>query len=254
MGWRFWMVTAIVLLSAAASNRAGEEDGKKRPAPSPEQTPSAKELLGRARNARATWADFPGFSAKMKLETGEKAATGEIAVSADGSVRLQGFDKIDTKAAQARLDSLMQHRFAGGGPAEEVVYVDEPAKHPLGSLLRFEDDEKLHSAYRVKDDVITEVNRETGPVRFTISVLEVSRNLEGKYLPRAFNVTFWDVATGALSSTESHLNLWKRVGPFDLPERLLIVSGDKNGKRALLCELSDHQLTQPSDNGPKAKK
>lgn len=207
---------------------------------------SANELLERARDARATWQDFPGFTAKMRLATDEEFATGEIIVSADGDVRLQGFDGIDTKAAQSRLDSLIQHRFAGGGPGEDVEYVDEATEHPLGKLLRFKGDEKLHSAYRVRDDVITEVNRETGPMRFTISVLEIHRNPEGRYLPQAFNVSFWDSASGELKSTETHLNLWTRIDRFDLPQRLLIISGDKQGKRALECKLSDHRLAAPS--------
>lgn len=242
MKWTSWIAAASLLCAAGAARAHLMRDLAMALPPSAAESLTANELLERARDARATWDDFPGFTARMKLENGDQAASGEIAVSADGGVKLQGFEGADLKSVQARLDSLIQHRFAGGAPGEDVEYVDEPVEHPLGRLLRFKGDEKLHSAYRVKDDVITEVNREAGPMRFSISVLEIHRNPEGKYLPQAFNVSFWDASSGELKSTETHLNLWKRVGRFDLPARVLIVSGDKNGKRALQCVLSDHRL------------
>ncbi len=60
-------------------------------------------------------------------------------------------------------------------------------------------------------------------MRFTISVIEVYRNLEGKYLPRTYTVSFWDAKTGNLKSTSTVLDEWKRVSKWGLPSRLLSI-------------------------------
>ena len=71
----------------------------------------------------------------------------------------------------------------GGESDDRVSFADEQTDHPLGRLIKLDYDSAMASAYRIKDDVIREVNRQMDGGRFTISVFEVNRNAEGKYLP-----------------------------------------------------------------------
>ncbi|MBI2824342.1 MAG: DUF3386 family protein [Planctomycetia bacterium] len=203
---------------------------------------TAAQILAAARDGRAIWDDFPGFTATVELHQGRDHARGRVTVTADGEVQLAGFDGLDLKRVQQILDSLVQHRAAGGGPVGGVSFVEEAGEHALGRMIRFDEDKELHSAYRVKDDVVTEVNRQMGPMRFTISVLDVQRNPEGKYLPTSYNVSFWDKDSGKLKASETHLNDWLRVGSFDLPRRVVVLRAEDDKRNVVSLVLSDHRL------------
>ncbi|HEY1600260.1 MAG TPA: DUF3386 family protein [Pirellulales bacterium] len=205
-------------------------------------TATAQEILTTARDARAVWDDFPGFSADLVLRQGTENRTGRITVSAEGDVQLAGFDGMELGRVEQVLASLVQHRMGGGGPTGAVSFVAEEAEHPLGRMIRFDEDKDLHSAYRVTDGVVTEVNRQMGPSRFTISVLDVYRNPAGKYLPTTFNVSFWDKDFGKLTSSETHLNQWLDVGGFDLPQRIVILRAEDQKRDVVSLSFANHQL------------
>jgi hypothetical protein len=56
-------------------------------------------------------------------------------------------------------------------------------------------------------------------------------------------VSFWDEKTGDLEATESVDHQWKRVGRYDLPKKLMVVSTGDQGKRQVLqIEFEDLEL------------
>jgi len=230
--------TAAVPASASATATTA----KTSPAGASTSDLTAQQFLDRARDARALWVDFPGFTSEMTLWSGGKKADGKLTITADGEVKMRGFEGIERAAVEQLLESMVQHRMAGNGPQQPVVYVEEAAEHPLGRMIRFEGDTAMHSAYRVKDDVVSEVNRRMGDSKFTISVLEVARNPEGKYLPTTINVSYWDAKSGALKTSETHFSSWKRVGKFDLPARVAVIRSTAGGGQAIEMELKNQQL------------
>lgn len=203
---------------------------------------SADQILAAARDARAMWDDFPGFTADLVIAIGSERLPGRIQVSADGEVELLGFGDAAIDRPRQILESLVQHRSGGGGPLGHVSFVDEQGVHPLGRLIRFEEDKELNSAYRVQDNVVTEVNRLMGPTKFTISVLDVHHNPDGKYLPTTFNVSFWDKDSGRLKASETHLNDWLRVGNFELPERIVVFRAEDGKREVVSMEFAGHRL------------
>lgn len=205
---------------------------------------SADQLLAAARDARAVWDDFPGFTAELTLGNGAERACGKLTITADGEIRLVGFDNIKTDRAKQLLQQLVQHRSGSGGPTQTVSYVDEATEHPLGRLMTFNGDKEMNSAYRVKDNVVTEVNRAMGPMKFTISVLAVHLNPEGKYLPTTFNVSYWNRENGKLQASETHLNEWVRVGDFDLPTRFVLLRAEDDKREILDMEFRNHKMLQ----------
>lgn len=193
--------------------------------------PNAKEIMVRAHKARATWHNLPGFTVEIVVSTNDDVVEGRMAVTADGKLKLDLPKSSQTAWAQRRLQSLVDHRLPRTDERKfNVSFANDIKTHPLGRLIRFNEN-RLHSVYRIRDDVITEVHRTIGPTRFTISVSEVSRNAEGKYLPKSYSVSWWDAKTGNLKACDAVYNEWVRVGRLDLPAKLLVVRTEDDGKR-----------------------
>jgi hypothetical protein len=204
-------------------------------------TVSAGDLLARARAARAVWEDFPGFTALVTIHMDGEMSEGNVRMDADGNVKLELSEPAAQDWALEQLEQLATHRIPNGDLGNEASYEDDDQDHPLGRKLRLKED-SMGSVYRVRDDVVTQVNRQTGDVRFTISVLDVARNAEGKYLPRTFTVSFWDAKTGAVRFHQTHHQQYLRVGRFDLPAQLMEVHSAPNDYRVRKIELRELRL------------
>lgn len=207
------------------------------------KSPSAAEVVRQAREARALWHDFPGFEADLTLFAEDRSQQGRINVSSSGQVELSGFELKDEKSVLQTLRSLVSHRLGGGAEDESVSFVDEQFDHPLGQLIKFDEDVSMGSHYRIKDGVIRQVNRKTDGGRFTISVFEVRRNAEGKYLPGFYSVNFWN-ADGTLRSNTTTCETWVRIGTFDLPLTHNSVTAGKDVHKNLRMEFSHHRLLE----------
>ena len=81
-------------------------------------------------------------------------------------------------------------------------------------------------------------------VRFTITVLENRLNEDKQYLSGTFVVNTWDLKTDALRSSQTHTQTWKRVGKFDLPDTLLVVTATAGKQEAKSIKLTNQQLTE----------
>jgi hypothetical protein len=241
---------------------AGEQDGKEYPqvfhystlalrvpesqAQSAAATPtaasaSAADLIHRARQARAVWHDFPGFEADLTLFAEGREQKGKVRVAADGTVTLEGIKLQDERRIVGPLRSLVAHRMPGGESDDDVSFADQQADHPLGRLIKLDYDSAMASAYRIKDDVIREVNRQMDEGRFTISVFDVNRNREGKYLPGFYTVNFWN-EDGSLRSSHAVYETWARVGDFDLPAAHAAVYAAASEHRNVSMTFENHRL------------
>jgi uncharacterized GH25 family protein len=206
-----------------------------------EGNPEATKLLADALAARANWDNFPGFSADLTVNVEGKIASGKVEVSSKGKVTL----KLEGEAkewAHGLLASLVSHRM--GGPPDKTpacAFPDELADHPLGRAVKVVND-VYHSSYRIRDRQVTEVNRRMGESRFTISVLKNHVNTEKKFLPSTYAVNTWDTKTGALKKSETHYNTWKRVGDFDLPLAVMVVTATEGKQVTRTIKLANLAL------------
>lgn len=221
--------------------RVGKSDVGTRAADQSAAIGSAAELINKARGARAVWHDFPGFEADLALYAEGRKQHGKVRIAAEGEVTLTGFQLKDEKAVAGPLRSLVAHRRPGGESDDRVSFADSQADHPLGRLIKLDYDSAMASAYRIKDDVIREVNRQMDGGRFTISVFEVNRNPEGKYLPGFYTVNFWN-QDGSLRSSSAVRETWVRVGQFDLPATHAAVFAGANEHRNVSMTFSNHKL------------
>lgn len=204
---------------------------------------SAVDLLEKARAGRSLWGDdFPGFTADLGISGDGQQLTGKLTIDAEGDVSVELSKSPLADWAEEQLHSLVQHRMPRGEVVQDkVTYSDDDTAHPLGRKIDL-GDPNLQSAYRIKDDVIMEVNRSMGKQRFTISVLEIERNAENKYLPRAFTMNFFDSASGDLKMSLGYWNSWQRVGKFDLPKSILEVAAHKGTTAAREIDFRDVRL------------
>ena len=192
--------------------------------------PTAVAALAKARDGRSMWKEFPGFTTDVIVSGEGQQAVGTASIDSNGAVTLKMADQTIAPWLDEQLNSLVQHRMPDGEVTEGMVtWSDNDLTHPLGRKIDL-GDPNLKSAYRLKDDVIMEVNRTAGPsMHFTISVLEIEYNPEGKYLPRSFTMNFFDNKTGEVKTSLAYLNEWQRVGQFDLPKTIIEVN-TKAGK------------------------
>jgi hypothetical protein len=202
--------------------------------------PTAAALLRSARESRAVWSDFPGFSADLAVRYNEETVKGKVTIASEGDVILKMPKFSGAEWLQTYLESVVQHRMPGDPESENVRYVEEGAENALGRKIALGDGQQ-DSVYRLSDDVVREVNRRAGPGRFTISVLDVERNAEGKYLPLFYTMTFWN-AEGKVTSTSVTQDSWVRVGRFDLPLRTMQVTTADDRREVKLLEFSNHAL------------
>jgi hypothetical protein len=212
------------------------------------EPPSAESMMHRAHVARSGWdASFPGFKADVRVAIDGEIAEGKVSVT-PGEVKLDLPKGPAADWAAEQLESILMHRTAGVREKYDVSFADDVKDHPLGRLIRFHGG-TTHSLYRINDDVITEVHRTMEKVRFTISVTDVTRNTESQTLPRHFNVSYWDTATGQLQSNHDFTDDWVRLGKYDLPKSRLLVQtkagkDDSPARRVYQLLLSNHELVR----------
>lgn len=205
-------------------------------------SPEAVELLRRARAARAVWENFAGFSADVTVTIDGATQQGTLKVDDSGVATVEVADKSLKDWAEQVVESLVQHRLPTRFADEKPTFADEPAGHPLGRKILLGDAD-YQSAYRIQDDMITEVNRRAGPTHFTISVLETERNKDNKYLPRVVTLTTWDDAEKVVSAT-TVLNTWTRAGSYDVPQRQFEVQTAPGSRSVREITFSNYRLPE----------
>ena len=205
---------------------------------------SASDLLANARGARNVWEDgFPGFSADVVATVGSKSIEGKLTVSDEGELTWNLPEGEIAKWAQGAVGSLVGHRMPAGDLGDKASYVDQVRNHPLGRKISLDQD-SMGSIYRVQDRIVRQVNRDAGPSRFTITVLDVQRDEKQRYLPTTYSVASWNRKTGALDFSLVAHHTFQRVGNYDLPKRLVEVNtGSKNKYVVKEVKLSDLRLT-----------
>jgi len=199
---------------------------------------------------RASWRNFPGFTAKVAGEVDGRPFDGRVTISGNGTVEFATQETAAESWVSEQLESIVMHRRASDSstspnrPKPVLRFADDRADHPLGRLLTF-DGGSFASSYRVKDKQIVVVNRHVGPYYMTITVLDNDQNAEGKFLPRSYTVQYWDAGSGELKRTETVQDRWQRFGSWDLPVSHQMTIASESGLAVRSMVLSGHELIKP---------
>jgi Protein of unknown function (DUF3386) len=221
------------------------------PLQSREADPAAVALFTEAIAHRASWRDFPGFSAQIKGQLDGRTFAGNLTVQADGSVDVKTDDPVASPWLKSQFESMVMHRLPPPSTdssdshdpsgARQFRFADSGDDHPFGRLLTVEGGQ-MASSYRIKDRQIMVVNRRMGKQQMTITMLENETNPEGRFLPHSYVVHYWDAATGKLKSIETFQERWKRIGTLDLPTLHTVTTASDAGLSVRSVVLSDLKL------------
>ncbi len=209
--------------------------------------PEAVALFQKALAARATWDQFPGFSADVSGSVDGREFSGHAHVDATGDVTLQLDEGVVKDWVEEQIQSLVMHRLPPGQPDAKppiLRFADRDLSHPLGRLVVF-DGGQFASSYRIAGDQISVVNRNVGDRNMTITVLDNTKNADGKQLPQSYTVQYWNSQDGTLDRSESFSNRWTRVGRFDLPASLIVTIASKAGLSVRTIQFANHRLSKP---------
>lgn len=191
------------------------------------EQPEATKMLADARNARAVITHFPGFTAELVVTIQNKEYRGTVQVDSKGKVVIGDIDSSTASWAKRILASAVTHRLGNPSASKTpCAFADEDKNHPLGRLVNVLDDE-MHSSYRIRDNQIMVVNRIQDGSKFSITMQENNKNEEGKYLPSAYSVHYWN-KEGNLEKAEAHTQSWVRINGMDLPKLVRVVTVTKD--------------------------
>lgn len=218
------------------------------PATRSDADPAAVGMFQRAIATRATWNDFPGFTAQIAGSVDGRDFSGDMKVDANGSVEIEISDDAVYEWVEDQLNSLVMHRLRQDDDGTQPVlqFADDAEDHALGRLLTFVGGH-FASSYRVKDDQITVVNRNLGKQNMTITVLDNQPNEDGQFLPHSYVVQYWDANTGDLLRAQTFQNRWQRLGNIDLPSELTVTEASAAGLSVRNITLSEHKLGAASE-------
>jgi len=179
---------------------------------------SASDAFKAAYENRYTWDDkFPGYSAEVSVNEQGELDQGIVRVQPDLSVEVVNIDREDVRqliANQLKMEVIHRRR-------SSFEQMHDPNSFELegtdesGALKIREVGDESKSHYKVKDQVITQVNRVLGDVAVTVDTLGIAKNPEG-YVVTHFQTTFRDPQTGDVLQKLDVRDFHEKIGSYYL--------------------------------------
>lgn len=211
----------------------------------PANDPAAHELLRGAHQAGYRFPDgFPGFRAALQFTNDQGSISGTVEVYAPNQITLDlDADEAARNWVLQEMASIVGHRWAASYEQQDGRYnlTLEPGEHPLGQLIRFSGD-RFSSAYRVRDGRLSQINRGMGKIRFTINLLEHAQMDDGRTVPTAFAVTYWDTADGRLLRADAYTDRYVPVDGVSLPALRRVITATDDGLMVQEMVLTGHEI------------
>jgi hypothetical protein len=207
---------------------------------------AAHEVMRAAHDAGYRFpAGFAGFAATITYRDDDGTATGQVAVRAPRDLTL---DIAAEEPAQAWLKqeiaSIAGHRWPTPYDAADgrwSLTLGDDADNPLGQTILVHGD-PFHSSYRVRDGRISQVHRQMGGTRFSITILAHTATLDGRFLPSSFTVAYWDVEQGRLTRSDAYSDRYVEAAGVLLPAGRRVVTFSDAGQAVRELSLTSHAL------------
>jgi len=174
--------------------------------------PKARDLLQAAFAKTARWQpDFKGFQADLRINVNGKETKGTVTVKGPREVTVL-IDDADLQTwTQNQIGMIAVHRGPRNFQESDGKYtltLGGEEEHPLGQRINIHGD-GMGSWYRVKNNRITQINRNMPQAAFTINVEDSAITQDQQHLTTRYTVYYF-----------SHI----RVGNSDLPATRRIIS------------------------------
>jgi hypothetical protein len=188
---------------------------------------------------------FAGFAATVYFRDGAASATGRVEVRSPRDLALTiDADEAGQTWLKQEIASIAGHRWPTPYEAADgrwTLTLGDDADHPLGRTVLVHGD-PFGSSYRVRDGRISQVHRRMGPTRFTITILAHATTPDGRTLPSAFTVAYWEVAAEHLTRADAYNDRYLEIDGIMLPAGRRVVSFADGGQTVRELVLSDHAL------------
>jgi len=217
--------------------------------------PAAHAVLREAHDAGYKFpAGFAGFAATHTFSEDGEAVTGHVTVKAPREIEFEiAADEAALGWLRQEIGSMAGHRWPSpyeAGDGRWTLTLGDDATHPLGQTVTVHDD-PFHSSYRLRDGRISQVNRQMGGTKFTITILDHQPATDGRTLPSLFTVTFWDIASGRLTRADAYTDRYAAVSGASLPVGRRVVTSSDTGQVTRELILIGHELLiDEASDGP----
>ncbi|MFI5303174.1 MAG: DUF3386 family protein [Nitrospiria bacterium] len=206
--------------------------------------PEARKLLKEAYETTYRWdKDFKGFKANLEVIVDGKSTKGKTEVLLPDQIKVS-LPEVEIKEwAEGQIQMMAVHRghrVFETSDGKNVLTLDKEENPSLGNLVLIHGD-GLNSRYRVKESRIVQINRNMGPVRFTINVQDSIKTKEGKFLNTRY-VVYYFTPKGDLKQVESFNDDPVLIDGHFLPGRRRIFLSDKGEVHVKELIFSEHQL------------
>jgi hypothetical protein len=203
--------------------------------------PKARELLQAAFAKTARWQpDFKGFQADLRINVNGKESKGTVTVKGPQDVSVAIDDAELQKWSQNQIGMIAVHRGPRNFQESDGKYtltLGGEEEYPLGQRIMIHGD-GMGSWYRVKNNRITQINRNMPQAAFTINVEDSAVTQDQHYLTTRYTVYYFSPKDRSLKNVDSFSDTHVRVGNSDLPATRRIISYE-NGEvvvRSLIFE------------------
>ena len=192
--------------------------------------PKARELLQAAFAKTARWqADFKGFQADLLINVNGNETKGTVTVKAPRDVTVVIDDPELQTWAQSQIGMIAGHRGPRNFEESDGKYtltLGGEEKHPLGQRVNIHGD-GMGSWYRVKDNRISQINRNMPQAVFTINVEDSAITQDQHHLTTRYTVYYFNPKDRSLKNVDSFWDTHIRVGNSDLPATRRIISSNE---------------------------
>jgi hypothetical protein len=205
----------------------------------------ATTLFRSAYENRYTWDQaFPGYSADVTYQEGDRVVTGQVKVGADLKAEVSGVeDEAAAKAIQQQLWEIAIHRVrrpfeqTHAGNTFSLGSTDE-----TGAVEILVGGKAVGDRYKIRHNEVVLVHRHIHGVVVTINTLSTYDTGEG-YLSHTYDSVYHDPQTGQQTAPKSQFeDTYEQVGTYHILNRRWMQSQDQGQPTTTVFTLSNIRL------------
>ncbi len=197
------------------------------------ESKSAQELFQAAYENRYTWEPgFPGYTAAVKYQKGDRVLTGTILVKANLSAEVTGIEDEEVrKSIIGQLREVAIHRvrrtFAETHSMNTFAYGETDATGAVEILMP---EKPMGDRYKLRNNEVCHVHRHLHGIMVTIDTFSSHNTGEG-YLSHRYDSIYADPETGVIKSEKIVFeDNYQKVGGFQLLSQRIIEGVEEDGK------------------------
>jgi hypothetical protein len=209
----------------------------------------ADQLVFEAADASAGWNCFPGFLADFEVQRGGRKCLGRVIVEPNGRVHIEHVAGDYRRWSDDHVCKIVRGRLpADHEPKKSWAFAStQKPRDPIGRCV-YPADNPFGELHWIRERQIHAIDFRSGKQKHRLTTLKTEKNVDGKHLPAALVLHSWNSRTQELESTETTLLSWRRVGRFDLPATIDVLSTDSRAETSSgRIVISNHRLLDSTD-------